>query len=1150
MNNKVKWIFLFVLIAVVGLFYFSQFTGFTFVAPNTVSFEINESWNLSNGFLRVSQGNEVFDVNDLFSLVVGNQIVVNLDNFNLTEGEVYVDLAIDEMVVASEMVYYVPPSEEVINGPIDDIVGGGVIENISEEDVEEEIIVVEDIIVEPMSGVVPTQGQSILNATFYTNYTNENLTGYNQSTADGEGDNVKNIYNWYKNGTSLTVLNLPFEGGSANGSIGGLPHAARDYSSYVNNASAHEGSGGTALWCASCGFDGFGAYQISNDNDALLNVSDHDSLNFNMSNTTGFSVELRFKQFDPGHNSYLFSKGETGASDSQYRIMFSTSTGNLVYRVQNTSEVAAFVGSATILDDVWYHVVMVVNQTSINGYVNGASDGGAEHSVEGEVGTSSDLIIGNYFNRNLPINGTIDEFRMWDRPLTEEQIFALYANETNRIVQQETNKNETWNVTVTPNDGSGDGFVNWSNSLTVLNSVPVVSLNYSSNATMNYTNGSLSVNWSFSDEDGDSITMNETKWWNGNVLNTTFANFTTIESANLTDGDVWNVSVRSYDGEGWSNWTANQSITIETTPFLMDFLIPYVKDIDITISLNFTTTKNAHCEYKNGTMDWTAMADTENMTHGQILNLTSYDFFTYYINCNDSSDNYVNDTMSFATVYNIPSNNKGYDKVNFTANESQNFSLHLGNGVYAGNLSLTTKNNISGAYVKFFRVAASSQLESSSTGLPNSVRQKVIAIVDENVINNLSNSTFYIYNLGEFSNVLDGPYVYQFNVSSEEWNKVLNSSTERNATAFNSTNFRTLMVSASVNITAEAAAESEDTPEGGTSEDSEEVEVEEEEEDWFLEEEFDCGEHITAEYDYLYADEMTTIDVYDPCIGLLYVEFTPNVDIDYTFIDFFREDDLDSNQYKGFDMAAQNILDSNIQEMNMVYGIEKDWVDSNFIGDCSLENFGLESESGNRYYGDNLDEDDNYYYFISEGVEETGVFFITAFDCLSSEGIGEEIQETLDNMEEREKRDALEIIQKSLLLVFIVLILGNLGVYYVGKMFLVFGWSGKNYYFIEDKTLLVKDKNVFKLKYYLLYNLYKSQDINKLKVMLMNQGWDINVVENTLVKIKMLPRGKLEMFVYSKMASGMNENELVSLLVSKGWNEQRVRLVINSFKRV
>jgi hypothetical protein len=1147
MSSKFKWIFVFVLVALAGLFYFSTFMGFTFVAPNIVSFEINESWNLSNGFLRVSQGANVYDVNDLFSLVEGNQIVVNLDNFNLTDGEVYVDLAIDETVVASERVNYVV-AQESSAGPLDEITS---VDNFTEEIIEEEVVIEEEEeIIETMSGAPPTQGQSVLNSTFGTNLSSENLTVYNITSGDSDGDNIKNIYNWYMNSSSLTVLNMPFEGGSSNGTAEVVNNVVKDYSPYGNNASTYGTALGIVSWCSDCGYDGFGAYEYPNINDVYLNVSDDDSLNFNMSNSSGFSVELRFKNVDNGHNSYLFSKGHVGGSDSQYRIMYSKSLNQLVYRAQNTSEVGAMVGSSTIVDNIWYHVVMVVNSTQVVGYLDGEFQGNNSHSMEGVVGDSGDLIIGNYWSGNLPFNGSIDEFRIWDRPLTGQQVLALYNNMSHRIVSQETNKTQIWNATVEANDGSQDSSVNWSNSVTILNSKPVVSLNLSSTSPYNYTNGSLFLNWSVADNDSDTLTMNETRWWKGSVENTTFANFTWIESANFTNDEVWNVSVREFDGDEWGNWSANESVTINKRPFDLSFLVPYVKDVDIVISLNLTSTRSAYCEYRNSSMSWTAMAETNGLTHGQILNLTDYNFYTYYIKCNDSDNTFKNETMSFATVKNIPTNSKGYEKVNFTANQTQNFSLHLGGGYYAGNLSLTTRNNISGAYVKFVRISASTQMEVSTTGLPNGKRQKVIAIVDENVVNNLSNSSFYVYNLGSFSDVLDGPYVYQFNISSLEWNAVANSSVETNATMVNTTNFRTLVVAASVNTSAADSTTGDDTS-GGSTDDDDDIIIDEEDQ-WYLEysDEFNCGPHVSVVYDYLYADEMITIDVYDPCIGLLYVEFTPNIDINYTLIDFFREGNWNSNQYKGFDMSAQNIFESDIQEMNMVYAVEKEWIDDNFIGDCSLDSIGLESEAKNRYYGDYLDEDDTYYYFVSEDVKETGIFYITAFDCLSSSDVSDDIQDTLDGVEERDKRETLDIMQKSFLLVFIVLVLGNLGVYYSGKMFLVFGWSGKNYYSIEGKSLLVKDKNIFKLKYYLLYNLYMSQDMNKLKVMLMNQGWDINVVEDALVRVRGLPRGKLEMFVYSKMANGMGEMELVNLLVSKGWEENKVRGVINSFKRV
>jgi len=64
----------------------------------------------------------------------------------------------------------------------------------------------------------------VLNSTFGTNSTSENLTVYYTLN----DTNAKGIINWYRNGTSIAVLNMPFEGGS-NSTF------TRDYTPFENN---------------------------------------------------------------------------------------------------------------------------------------------------------------------------------------------------------------------------------------------------------------------------------------------------------------------------------------------------------------------------------------------------------------------------------------------------------------------------------------------------------------------------------------------------------------------------------------------------------------------------------------------------------------------------------------------------------------------------------------------------------------------------------------------------------------------------------------------------------------------------------------------------------------------------------------------------
>ena len=87
----------------------------------------------------------------------------------------------------------------------------------------------------------PTQNPPILNATNNNNNTNQNLTVYNQSTADNDNDGVKNIINWKVNSTFITVLNMPFESWIGNSSSNNN-NWTKDYSGFGNNGTVLRGA--------------------------------------------------------------------------------------------------------------------------------------------------------------------------------------------------------------------------------------------------------------------------------------------------------------------------------------------------------------------------------------------------------------------------------------------------------------------------------------------------------------------------------------------------------------------------------------------------------------------------------------------------------------------------------------------------------------------------------------------------------------------------------------------------------------------------------------------------------------------------------------------------------------------------------------------
>ncbi|MBU1111315.1 MAG: LamG domain-containing protein, partial [Nanoarchaeota archaeon] len=301
----------------------------------------------------------------------------------------------------------------------------------------------------------PTQGIPILNSTFGTNSSSENLTVYNQSTSDPNGDPVKNIYNWYMNDSSLTILNMPFEGGS-NSTF------TKDYSPYGNNGTVIG-----AVWNSSGGYDDTGAYEFNGSNNNFVNITNHSSLNFDLTNGNGFSVEARFRSLDSTVVDYLLIKGVAGVGNSYYSIV--KYSGNILeYRIGNGSNVLINEGITLVNDSEWHQVVLIVNSTEVKAYIDGQEDMSQTTPISGIVGTSGHLSIGASNSGTQSWNGTIDEVRIWNRSLSEQQVIALYNNQSNVIVSQETNLGEVWNATVTPNDGNLDGATNWSNSVEIL----------------------------------------------------------------------------------------------------------------------------------------------------------------------------------------------------------------------------------------------------------------------------------------------------------------------------------------------------------------------------------------------------------------------------------------------------------------------------------------------------------------------------------------------------------------------------------------------------------------------------------------------------------------------------------------------------------
>lgn len=300
----------------------------------------------------------------------------------------------------------------------------------------------------------PTHSKPALTSTYGTNYTGENLTCYNQSSYDADSDQVTNIYNWLINDQPMTVLNIPFEGGSSD-------NYTKDYSGYGN-----DGNVSGAVWNQASGIIG-GAYEFDGSND-YIKVINNFGTSFNV-----FSAEAWVNLKNIGTQfRYILERGDT-----HFYVAIKPDR-KIIFRHVDLTNGATETGPNATEFNEWTHVAVVYDGTKTHIYVNGnlekeqADTGTISFSPSHPLYIGSSQYAPSYPDRTW--NGTIDEVKIYSHALTPEQILQNYLDTkdgftNNRtIASEQTTPGETYKCGVTPNDGYDDGVAKGSDDLTIL----------------------------------------------------------------------------------------------------------------------------------------------------------------------------------------------------------------------------------------------------------------------------------------------------------------------------------------------------------------------------------------------------------------------------------------------------------------------------------------------------------------------------------------------------------------------------------------------------------------------------------------------------------------------------------------------------------
>ena len=193
-------------------------------------------------------------------------------------------------------------------------------------------------------------------------------------------------------------------------------------------------------------------------------------------NPAGFTVEawVNLSTLNtPWHSSIIISKWNGGGvREMIIDYKKNNNTFSFVTRNNTTGAITSISSTTIVSTNTWYHVAGTYDGTTLNFYVNGVLEGTANSSNAIVNNPGAPIVIGGTGNSNeSEWLGSLDEMRIWDRPLCESKIqnqmnCELVGNESGLVAYYQFNQgfageDNTGITTLTDQTGNGyDGTLN------------------------------------------------------------------------------------------------------------------------------------------------------------------------------------------------------------------------------------------------------------------------------------------------------------------------------------------------------------------------------------------------------------------------------------------------------------------------------------------------------------------------------------------------------------------------------------------------------------------------------------------------------------------------------------------------------------------
>jgi len=373
--------------------------------------------------------------------------------------------------------------------------------------------------------------------------------------------NLRNVtYNW--NGTNYTMYNdslILMYNFDKISDLGENNTNISDISKYNNDGWIN----GSAVWNSTGRYSGAFEFDGKDDYIAIDNSSSLNSLGGNSSNyTISFWIKTTMSGANIWGEPTFFDMRDTNP-DEWIISIFINSSNTTALLLGNTGTITYLLGDIVINDGVWHNILVTRRDIeSLTIYVDGVKD--ANTSTSNGAQTDELTMIGarrnnaGVYRADSFFNGTMDEFKIWNVSMNEEEVYQQYISNLNKFNSSQwyLYVNQSLNATDALLDGgytyqtyASDNYNNWNNteirSLTIDTTAPRWESNETNLTSSATTNDKVYFNITLNETNPDSYIFS---FYNSSVwVNDSAASYTNGQEINV--GKTINVS------SGIINWT-------------------------------------------------------------------------------------------------------------------------------------------------------------------------------------------------------------------------------------------------------------------------------------------------------------------------------------------------------------------------------------------------------------------------------------------------------------------------------------------------------------------------------------------------------------------------------------------------------------------